>query len=196
MYLRAQVDLPVTPSITLPPCAYWHTSHQASVQVSWQDLSLPSTCLLSLSQTGTLKRFTWQKISIPHIAAHRQHTAPFTTWWIQCLENTSDSLIMKPKEVSAPGIGRHFILHVCFKPALQMGLLNNQVVILSSTVRFDHHATDLAHTWHSATRGDIRQQDSLLPPCHMESRYNDSLKLELQLFHPRGNMLVSLGNCP
>lgn len=106
------------------------------------------------------------------------------------------SLIMKPKEVSAPGIGRHFILHVCFKPALQMGLLNNQVVILSSTVQFDHHATDLAHTWHSATRGDIRQQDSLLPPCHMESRYNDSLKLELQLFHPRGNMLVSPGNCP
>lgn len=45
-----------------------------------------------------------------------------------------------------------------------MGLLNSQVVNLGSTVRFDHRAADLAHTVWSATRGDIGQQDLLLPP--------------------------------
>lgn len=64
-----------------------------------------------------------------------------------------------------------------------MGLLNNLVVILSSPVRFDNCAADLAHTTLSH-QSDIRQQDSLLPPCCMSSRYNDSLKLELQVFHP------------
>lgn len=49
-------------------CLLWDASHQASIRVSRQDLSPPPTCLVSLPQTGTPKRFTWQNPSIPQIA--------------------------------------------------------------------------------------------------------------------------------
>ena len=71
-------------------CLLWDASHQASIKVSRQDLSPPSTCLVSLPQTGTPKRLTWQNPSIPQIAAHLRHTSPFTMWWIECLENSNN----------------------------------------------------------------------------------------------------------
>ena len=80
--LAHSVELPISLPMTLTPCVYCEMCLIKPPSQSEAGFSPPSTCLISLPQTGTLKRFTWQNIiSVPQNAAHLWHTSPFTTWW-------------------------------------------------------------------------------------------------------------------
>lgn len=108
-----QEELPLTLPMTLTPRAYWDASHQASVKVSRQDLSLPSTCLVSLPQTGTLTRFTRPKKP----PSFKEHHTYDTHHHLQCdgeivPRKQPQSLLTRLKDVSSPGMGRQFLLHV------------------------------------------------------------------------------------
>lgn len=89
--LAHSVELPISLPMTLTPCVYCEMCLIKPPSQSEAGFSPPSTCLISLPQTGTLKRFTWQNIiSVPQNAAHLWHTSPFTTWWTECLENSNN----------------------------------------------------------------------------------------------------------